>query len=131
MGDDDRPRSGLRDLASPEWAKTRQRGFVAIGDSMGARYEGARPCPILLVELLVPNVFSALPIRPAMTRFAPCTARRGGRTLEEAPDEPGGVDYVRQATRLPPVTLDRAFCIVAQTVTNPASMCNPPSLALY
>jgi hypothetical protein len=45
MVDDDRPRSGLRDWASPEWAKTRQRGYVAIGDSTGRPVHGRAPLP--------------------------------------------------------------------------------------
>jgi hypothetical protein len=44
-GDGDRPRSGLRDRASPEWAKTRRRGFVAVGDSTGRPDYGRAPLP--------------------------------------------------------------------------------------
>jgi hypothetical protein len=53
MGDGDRPRSGLRDLASPEWAKTRHAAASPLATARGVRYTGARPCPILPVELLV------------------------------------------------------------------------------
>ena len=96
MDDDDRPRSGLRDRASPEWARTRQRGFVAIGDSMGARYAGARPCPILLVELLVSNVFFALPIRPAMTKFSLLAQQDAAeKPREEAPMSQGALTMSR------------------------------------
>ena len=46
-GDGDRPRSDLRDRASPEWAKTRHAASSPLAIAWGARYAGARPCPIL------------------------------------------------------------------------------------
>ncbi len=46
MGDGDRPRSGLRDRASPEGAKTRYAALSPLAIAWGARTAGARPCPI-------------------------------------------------------------------------------------
>ncbi len=59
--------------------KTRQRGRVAVGDSMGRPDFGRAPSRTLLpVESLVLNGFFALPIGQAVTRFSLLAPRARG-----------------------------------------------------